>query len=632
MKRKLEKLYMAFIIFLLYAPIFTLIVLSFNSSRTRAKWGGFTLQWYQALFANEDIMNALYTTLVIALLSAIIATVLGTAASVGITSMKPRAKTVFMGVTNIPMLNGEIVMGISLMLLFIIGRIELGFGTILLAHITFNLPYVILSVMPKMKQTSRATYEAALDLGASPMYAFWKITFPDIMSGVISGFLLAFTMSLDDFVITYFTKGPGIDTLSTKIYSEVRKGIKPEMYSLSTILFATVLILLLLVNFSPSDRNAGQEAQKAHRLSKKKRSFGRIPQIIVGRVLPVLMVVVIAGGGIYYGRANLTSGTEQVIIYNWGEYIDPEVLDMFEEETGIQVIYEEFETNEIMYPKIQSGAIAYDLVCPSDYMIQKMIQNDLLQPLNFDNIPNAKNIGQVYYEKSRQFDPDNQYSIPYCWGTVGILYNTKMVDEPIDSWTVLWDTQYKDNILMQDSVRDAFAVALKTLGYSLNSTSIHELTQAKDLLVQQKPLVQAYVIDQVRDKMIGSEAAIGVIYSGEAIYTQTENPDLAYVVPKEGSNMWIDSWVMPKNAPNKENAEKFLDFLCRPEIALMNFEYITYSTPNEKARELIEDPAIRNSEIAFPGDSILSRCETFTYLGEDADEVYNQLWREVKSN
>lgn len=632
MKRKLEKLYMAFIIFLLYAPIFTLIVLSFNSSRTRAKWGGFTLQWYQALFANEDIMNALYTTLVIALLSAIIATVLGTAASVGITSMKPRAKTVFMGVTNIPMLNGEIVMGISLMLLFIIGRIELGFGTILLAHITFNLPYVILSVMPKMKQTSRATYEAALDLGASPMYAFWKITFPDIMPGVISGFLLAFTMSLDDFVITYFTKGPGIDTLSTKIYSEVRKGIKPEMYSLSTILFATVLILLLLVNFSPSDKNAGQEAQKAHRLSKKKRSFGRIPQIIVGRVLPVLMVAVIAGGGIYYGRANLTSGTEQVIIYNWGEYIDPEVLDMFEEETGIQVIYEEFETNEIMYPKIQSGAIAYDLVCPSDYMIQKMIQDDLLQPLNFDNIPNAKNIGQVYYEKSRQFDPDNQYSIPYCWGTVGILYNTKMVEEPIDSWTVLWDTQYKDNILMQDSVRDAFAVALKTLGYSLNSTSIHELTQAKDLLVQQKPLVQAYVIDQVRDKMIGNEAAIGVIYSGEAIYTQTENPDLAYVVPKEGSNMWIDSWVMPKNAPNKENAEKFLDFLCSPEIALMNFEYITYSTPNEKARELIEDPAIRNSEIAFPGDSILSRCETFTYLGEDADEVYNQLWREVKSN
>lgn len=633
MKRKLEKIYMAFIVFLLYAPILTLVVLSFNSSRTRAKWGGFTLDWYRSLFANKDIMNALYTTLVIALLSAAAATLIGTAASIGISSMKTRARTVFMGVTNIPMLNGEIVMGISLMLLFIIGRVELGFGTILLAHITFNLPYVILSVMPKMKQTSRATYEAALDLGASPLYAFWKVTFPDIMPGVVSGFLLSFTMSLDDFVITYFTKGPGIDTLPTKIYSEVRKGIKPEMYSLSTILFVTVLLLLVLVNFSPSSENAEAAAKKKKRLAgRNPRKFHRVPKVFFGRVLPVLMAIVIIGGGIYYGSTNLASGSNQVIVYNWGEYIDPEVLEMFEEETGIHVVYEEFETNEIMYPKIQSGAIAYDLVCPSDYMIQKMLQNDLLQPLDFDNIPNAKNIGDVYFEKSQQFDPDNLYSIPYCWGTVGILYNKTMVDEPIDSWKVLWDTKYKDSILMQDSVRDAFGVALKTLGYSLNSTSIHELTQARDLLIQQKPLVQAYVIDQVRDKMIGNEAAIGVIYSGEAIYTQSENPNLVYVVPKEGSNMWIDSWVMPKNAPNKENAEKFLDFLCRPEIALMNFEYITYSTPNEAAREMIEDPEIRDSEIAFPDDSILSRCETFTYLGEDADEVYNQLWREVKSS
>lgn len=623
---------MAFIVFLLYAPILTLVVLSFNASKTRAKWGGFTFSWYRSLFANADIMNALYTTLVIALLSAAAATVLGTAASIGISSMKNRSRTLFMGVTNIPMLNGEIVMGISLMLLFIIGRIELGFGTILLAHITFNLPYVILSVMPKLRQTSRATYEAALDLGASPLYAFWKVTFPDIMPGVVSGFLLSFTMSLDDFVITYFTKGPGVDTLPTKIYSEVRKGIKPEMYSLSTILFATVLILLLLVNFGPSAGNAKEEARKRERMAKKGRRLRITPRVFLGRIVPVFMVLVIAGGGIYYGSQNLSSGNNQVIVYNWGEYINPEVLTMFEKETGIHVIYEEFETNEIMYPKLQSGAIAYDLVCPSDYMIQKLIQNDLLQPLDFDNIPNARNIGDIYFEKSRQFDPENQYSIPYCWGTVGILYNTKMISEPVDSWSVLWDTKYKDSILMQDSVRDAFGVALKTLGYSLNSTSIRELTEARDLLIQQKPLVQAYVIDQVRDKMIGNEAALGVIYSGEAIYTQAENPDLAYVVPKEGSNMWIDSWCMPKNAPHKENAEKFLDFLCRPDIALMNFEYITYSTPNEEARKLIEDPSIRNSEIAFPDDTILGRCETFSYLGADADEIYNQLWREVKSS
>ncbi|MCI5649307.1 MAG: extracellular solute-binding protein [Fusicatenibacter sp.] len=622
---------MALIFILLYAPILTLIVLSFNSSKTRAKWGGFTLKWYSSLFANDEIMNALYTTLVIALVASAVATLLGTMAAIGMNSMKKRSRTIFTGITNIPMLNGEIVMGISLMLLFIICKIQLGFGTILLAHITFNIPYVILSVMPKLKQTSKTTYEAALDLGASPLYAFWKIVFPDIMPGVTSGFLLAFTMSLDDFVITYFTKGPGVDTLSTKIYSEVRKGIKPEMYSLSTILFVTVLVLLILVNVSPSDKSVKESENKDVKNTRKQtRIFSR--RMIFGRIIPVLIVLVIAGGGIYYGSKNVTAGDNQLIVYNWGEYMDPEVIDLFEEETGIHVIYEEYETNEIMYPKIKSGAVAYDLVCPSDYMIQKMIQNDLLMPINFDHIPNAVNIGNIYYQKSEEFDPGNLYSIPYCWGTVGILYNKTMVDEPVDSWSILWDTNYRDSILMQDSVRDAFAVALKSLGYSLNSTNIRELTEAKDLLITQKPLVQAYVIDQVRDKMIGNEAALGVIYSGEAIFTQQENPDLEYVVPKEGSNVWIDSWCIPKNAQHVENAEQFLNFLCRPDIALMNFEYITYSTPNESARKLIDDPEIRDSQIAFPDDSILDRCETFTYLGEDVDEVYNQLWREVKSH
>ncbi|MDY3918627.1 MAG: ABC transporter substrate-binding protein [Candidatus Limivivens sp.] len=321
----------------------------------------------------------------------------------------------------------------------------------------------------------------------------------------------------------------------------------------------------------------------------------------------------------------------EVVVFNWGEYLDPDVLDMFEEETGIKVIYEEFETNEIMYPKVESGAITYDVICPSDYMIQKMIDNDLLAEINFDNIPNIVNIGEDYMKWSEEFDPGNKYSVPYCWGTVGILYNTSMVEEPITSWDVLWDEKYKDNILMQDSVRDAFAVALKRLGYSLNSTDEAELKEAAESLKEQKPLVQAYVVDQVRDKMIGDEAAIGVIYSGEAIYTQRENENLEYVVPEEGSNIWIDSWVIPKNAKNKENAEAFINFLCKPEIALMNFEYITYSTPNTAARELIEDEDIRNSEIAFPDLSKMTNCETFQYLGTEAENLYNELWNQVKS-
>ena len=324
-------------------------------------------------------------------------------------------------------------------------------------------------------------------------------------------------------------------------------------------------------------------------------------------------------------------GGNKLYVYNWGEYIDPVVLDMFEEETGIQVIYDEFETNESMYSKVSAGAALYDLVCPSDYMISKMITEDLLQPINWDYIPNRIHIGEDYWEMSRGFDADCRYSLPYCWGTVGILYNTTMVSEPIDEWADLWEPKYTDEILMQDSVRDAFMVALKKDGNSCNSLNLDELDHAKNELITQKPIVQAYVVDQVRDKMIGGEAAIGVIYSGEAIYTQRENPDLEYVIPKEGSNVWIDSWVIPKNAHNVDNAHKFLDFLCRPDIALLNFDYITYSTPNISAREMIEDEEIRNSEIAFPNLSDYN-LEVYKYLGEETETIYNNFWKQVKAH
>lgn len=621
MKKTARNIYLGLILFLMYAPIVTLIVLSFNASKSRAKWGGFTLHWYSSLFQDKAIMAALYNTLLIALVSAVLATIIGTAASIGINAMKSKGKTVMLGITNIPILNSEIVTGISLMLLFIACRVTLGFSTILLAHITFCIPYVILSVLPKLKQTSKSTYEAAQDLGAGPVYAFFKVVFPDIWPGVVSGFLMAFTMSLDDFIITHFTKGPGVDTLSTKIYAEVRKGIRPEMYALSTLLFVSVLVLMICVNASPKET-------KDVKKSSKKMAFRRTFCFAVPAVLIAALII----GGIFYNLNTMKNHSgEKVIVYNWGEYLDPKTIELFEEETGISVTYEEYETNEIMYPKIVSQAIAYDVVCPSDYMIQRMIENDLLAEINWDNIPNIKNMDPTYMEQSKSFDPKNKYSVPYCVGTVGILYNKSMVKEPVVSWDILWNPKYKDSILMQDSVRDAFAVALKRLGHSINSTEVDQLAAAAEDLMEQKPLVQAYVVDQVRDKMIGNEAALGVIYSGEAGYTKRENPDLEYVIPKEGSNVWIDSWVIPKNAQNKENAEKFINFMCRPEIALMNFEYLTYSTPNLKAREMIEDEEIRNSKILFPEPEDLSNCETFQFLGDDVDSYYNELWNKVKS-
>ena len=331
----------------------------------------------------------------------------------------------------------------------------------------------------------------------------------------------------------------------------------------------------------------------------------------------------------------------ELYVYNWGEYIDEDVISQFEEETGITVVYDLFETNEEMYPVIEAGAVNYDVVCPSDYMIQKMRENDLLAELNFDNIPNIDQSDPAYMEMSQAFDPENKYSVPYCWGTVGILYNTKLLDElgvPAPTkWADLWDERLSGEILMQDSVRDAFMVALKKDGYSMNSESKDELEQAKQELIDQKPLVQAYVIDQVRDKMIGGEAAVGVIYSGEMLYIQDEavslglDYDLEYVIPEEGTNLWLDSWVIPKNAKNKENAEKWIDFMCRPEIAKANFEYITYPTPNKGAFELLDED-MQNNKAVFPDIDSLKDSEVYQYLGDDTDAIYNELWKEVKAN
>ena len=331
----------------------------------------------------------------------------------------------------------------------------------------------------------------------------------------------------------------------------------------------------------------------------------------------------------------------ELYVYNWGEYIDEDVISQFEDETGITVVYDLFETNEEMYPVIEAGAVNYDVVCPSDYMIQKMRENDLLAELNFDNIPNIAQIDPAYMEMSQAFDPENKYSVPYCWGTVGILYNTKLLEKlgvPAPTKLAdLWDERLSGEILMQDSVRDAFMVALKKDGYSMNSESKDELEQAKQELIDQKPLVQAYVIDQVRDKMIGGEAAVGVIYSGEMLYIQDEvaslglDYDLEYVIPEEGTNLWLDSWVIPKNAKNKENAEKWIDFMCRPEIAKANFEYITYPTPNKGAFELLDED-MQNNKAVFPDIDSLKDSEVYQYLGDDTDAIYNELWKEVKAN
>lgn len=319
----------------------------------------------------------------------------------------------------------------------------------------------------------------------------------------------------------------------------------------------------------------------------------------------------------------------QVKVYNWGEYIDDEAISLFEKETGIEVVYDMFNTNEDMYPLIEAGGVAYDVICPSDYMIEKMIANNLLQEINFDNIPNMKYIDESVLEKSKAFDPENKYSVPYTYGTLGIAYNTTMVKEPVTSWNILWDEKYADEILMYNSVRDAFVAPLRLMGEDINTTNDAILRKAADKLIEEKPVVQSYVMDQIKDLMISGAASLAMCYSGEILAMQEENPDLAYAVPDEGSNFFIDSWVIPANAENKENAEAWINFLNKPEIALKNFEYITYSTPNTGAQEML-DEELKSNPAVFPTEDILKRCEVFHTLGSDGDAKLGQLWLEIK--
>lgn len=349
-------------------------------------------------------------------------------------------------------------------------------------------------------------------------------------------------------------------------------------------------------------------------------------------VLSICFMTACSSGNIKQGENGI------LYVYNWGEYIDPEVITMFEEETGIRVVYDMFETNEEMYPVVDLGAREVDVVCPSDYMIEKMMQNNLLQEIDTSKLEYYNNVNPSQINVLKQIKNGEKYAVPYMRGSVGILYNKTILDERglkyPKSWADLFDTTYDKEILMQDSVRDAFMVALKKNGFSLNSTNLIELDIAEKDLIQQKPIVQAYVVDQVRDKMIAGEAAIGVIYSGEVLYIKNNVEDgeyeYKYVLPTEGTNVWLDGWVITKNSKNVENAHKWIDFMCREDIAKMNAEFITYETTNRKAEELLSPEFKLSSDMVE--DYSKNNNEIFNYLGEEIEKEYNDRWKNIKGS
>ena len=634
--KKTNRILTVLIFIFLYIPMFVLIVASFNTGKDITNFEGFTLNRYAELFHDEHLLSLLGNSLLVSVLASLIATVFGTFSAVGINSLNPKMRQAAMTLTNIPMTNPDIVTGVSLGLLFVfIGTKMLGqrdsltFWTLLIAHITFNLPYVILNVMPKLKQMDRSLTDAAMDLGCTPFQAFYKVTLPEIMPGIVAGGIMAFTMSLDDFVISYFVTGNSFITLPVEIYSYTKKPIQPKIYAMFTLLFALIFVLMVTMNVLQLQ---GDKRKKDNRSVTENKSVRLIKRVAAAAL--VLALIVAAGFGIFGARQ------EQITlnVYNWGQYIadgsdgSMEVIAEFEKRyPHIKVNYSTYDSNEIMYSKLSNGGITVDVIIPSDYMIARLIEEDMLLPLDFDNIPNYEYIDDSF--KNTAYDPENRYSVPYTWGTVGILYNTKYVDEAdVTGWELLWNEEYKDKILMFGNSRDAFGIAQYLLGYDVNTTDKTELQECADLLKKQKPILQQYVMDEIFATMQNEEAWIAPYYAGDCLVMMEENENLAFYLPEDqGFNLFIDAMCIPTCAKEKEAAELFINFLCDPEIAGANMDWICYSTPLSAAKEYM-DPETVSDPVSYPSDEVLKNGSSYAYLPEDISRYVEGLFMDVRNS
>ena len=616
----------------LYIPMVVLIVGSFNEGKDLTQFEGFTFNQYGELFRDSKLLGLLGNSLLIALLSTGISIAFGTFAAVGIHNLKPKMRSVVMNLTNIPMTNPDIVTGVSLSLLFVfVGtgmlgqRQSLNFWTLLIAHITFGLPYVILNVMPKLQQMDHSLTDAAMDLGCTPVQAFFKVTLPEIMPGVLAGGIMAFTMSLDDFVISYFVTGMDFVTLPVEIYTYTKKPISPKIYAMFTLLFGLIFVLMLTMNLL-------QLRSEKKKTDKKPASKGW--QIAKRCIAAAVCVCLVIGCGFLF----FTSRKEQVVlnVYNWGMNIadgSEDTMDIIAEfenrYPGIKVNYSTYESNEVLYSKLKNGGISVDVIIPSDYMIERMIKEDMLLPLDFGNIPNFRYVDQQFRNPS--FDPENKYSIPYTWGTVGILYNTKYVSEEDVSagWDLLWNEKYAGKILMIDNPRDAFGIAQYMLGYDVNTTDKAALQACADKLAQQRPLVQQYVMDQIYATMQNEEAWIAPYYAGDCMLMMEENENLDFYLPvDQGFNLFTDAMCIPTCCEEKEAAELFINFLCDPEISGANMDYICYASPISAAKEHMED-YLAESEIVYPSEEVLSHGTAYGYVPEDITRFVEGLYQQA---
>lgn len=612
-----------------YLPILYIIIFSFNDSRSLTKFGGFSLRWYEKMFADSTMMEAVLYTVIIAVIATVVATVVGTITAIGLSKSRKVVQKMVERINDLPVMNPDIVTAISLLMFFSVLTVKKGFGTLLIAHIMFCIPYVMLSVTPKLRSLDPNLIDAAMDLGATPFQALTKVIVPQIKPGIVSGALIAFTMSFDDFVISYFTTGNGVNNISILVYT-MSKRVNPSINALSTIVILLITLVLGVVNIVPIVR------EKREKDGKSSRAVSRKAMAAVAAVLVLAVVGGTVGARLSQQHKSAAAvekyGSNVLKLYLPGEYLGENVISDFEKQYGVRVIVENFDSNEMMYTKLMAGD-RYDVIIPSDYMIERLMNEDFLQPLDKSMIPNMENMSDAVLGMS--YDSDNTYSIPYFWGSVGLVYNHENVDPAViesEGWEVLRNTDYAGHIYIYDSERDSFMMAFKALGYSMNTEDPNEINDAYEWLLQMNNTMSpVYVTDEVIDGMMNGYKDIAVVYSGDAAVVLDENEDMSFYMPSQGTNIWCDAMVIPANAENPKLAHEFINYMLTYEAAFDNTETVGYTSPNAEVFE----------EMTSSEDLYADNAAYLPRSGYDKDEMFHdnqvlmrelsKLWIKVKA-
>lgn len=604
----LKYIYTLLVYIFLYLPILVLVAFSFNKSKLNATWTGFTLDWYKKLVTNAQILEALKNSLIIALTSTFFAVIIGTLAAIGMYKYKFKGKNLMEGLLYIPVVIPEIVMGISMLAFFSILNLSTGLITLILAHITFCISYVVIVVRARLEGFDIALEEAAMDLGATPFQTFTKITLPVILPGVIAGALLAFTLSLDDVIISFFVSGPDSNTLPLKIFSMVKFGVTPEINALSTVMIVFNLTMVMIAEGL-------------------RRNFVKNTKIKKLIIAIVSFLIIFALG--FTSLSGKGKSEKQVLnIFNWSEFLPQSVIEEFEKEYNVKVNYSTFSSNEEMLAKLMGGNVPYDIVIASDYTIEIMRKQNLIQEIDKNNIPNLSNIDKNVLDL--EFDPGNKYSLPYMWGGNYIVVNRSKITKDIKSFKDLWDSDFKNSMVILDDSRVILGMALQKNGYSINTKNPKELEKAKEDLIKLMSNVKAFDSDSPKTLLINGEASIGYVWGTEAYLAKLENPNLETILTKEGVVPQYDNFVIPKKAQNKKLAEEFINFIYRPEISAQVSKEFPYANPNKAAYPLIDSSKLNDISV-YPPRKAVEGNEIIKDVG-NATKLYDSMWTEIKNS